>query len=495
MATVTVVKTPALHESAGASAEPDAFSTQVEPGAIVCRQDIFFGSFFVRNDAYFYYDFSDIPRGAVITDAKLEMKAFSTRSNVFSMHIDTIRDQNLTADFGGAYENGGPSQGFVPAPFTSHGGSRFNMQVFDSALASVSPENSAAHDDSWLLQGDKSLGNALKAHQSFSISPAGNGALTFVNWFLGWQGTTLGSGTLVTRVYRRAMADTAGVSHWAGALLGTSTTQDLATLNPGAPATKAFFFAVGERAQIEAGDEYVLEIEFQPTGGQSSDVQYIVGRGLTLPGGAYPRLAVADSPGSRLQGFANGMWHAHDTGLALFTASHTGGGAIHVDLTPNAFVAGTNYVWGSSKYSPDVVADLTGILNAAIENCDDAQDPVGAPRTACLRWLQDDSAILEFRAIHSTRSSTPTLPGLFGLVLTMEYDDMTDAVCSQGTSVALSVDSLGQDASPAVASDGAEAVQAALHLGLETSPAVSSETTKVEPAVSVTAPATVGECE
>lgn len=487
MSTVIKVMQSTVHPNAPLGV-PDATFDAGEPGDVTITDLLFVGTLFVPLHSLFHYDFRDIPPGTKFTRAKIEMMPTSTLSTAVSMVVNCPGSDG-TVDF---EVNGQARNHVIPADASVFQKSRMSYKIM-SVFTNLSPENDDTPSDYYECHLDGRYGIALKFQQAMSIDASET--ITHISVQVGHLGPALGTGFFYGNIYRAAGEPG---NYYPGVLLATGNNSfgripfseiDAA---PGAHLMLIGTAALGVGSfKTTIGDILIAELVFEPDSGASANAGVIVGYDTALSGVTYPRRIVA-LPGKKLHGF-----EFADLGPSSVESAESWGqlGGTSLDAVPSvpAFTTGVLQTWGSSSYSPTLILpNFVASLNEAVARCD-AEELQGAERWAVVRFLSTTVTILRLRIFASTRNATPTLPGLFGPILTVEYE--ADQVRNLGISVEPAVGQRGLSVEPAVGHQGIGVSAAVESLGSEVAVAVTNQGVELTPAVETAGRTTVGDEE
>lgn len=320
------------------------------------------------------WDTQVVPPNSVVNKAKLTVKA------------DAAYSTTMTSDLRGIVS----TEPAVTDPDTVNH-DRFRTEIYLSAgLTVLGGTTATARTSNMILRLDR--GHSAHA-QSFIVTTAGTADRAS---FYGRRTAGTVAGNLIVTLRD---ADGSAGSYTPGAIraqgqvggASLSTTLGLVTI----------LFNVS--FSVSLNDVYFLDWGWIPTSSTSDE-------GIEMMGEPFASTTYNPHSAGTPRGFTewcyfSGTEMEDEISMTATTAS--------VPSMPT-FVANQTYTFGDSAYSPDVtVADFTALVQELI-------DARGSNNLIGMLWRNPSPAGVE-RAWYSSRSTTETLPGLFGAVLTIDY--------------------------------------------------------------------------
>ncbi len=337
-----------------------------------------------------HYDTSAIPLGSTVTKAKLTMKASQSESDDFLMTLATLAMN--------ARLNNRQAQ--------SHTGGRWIAGIYKTGFAAFSASNATSGENDeyqWRLANP----SAAIYGQAYTTNSSG----TFIGAFVRLERVGATSGSLYCKLYEAA--GSAG-AYTKGDLIATSAAVSLPSIpltpSPTNVAFGSFSTEPGKSLSLSNATPYIIELIATGTFSSADKLYINFSRSLS---GATDNMLVSAASGSSLQGFADRQAYLH--GQEVQNATQIGTAPVPQPL--QAFTSGTAYTFGDSAYAPDVtVSGLTALIQSTLD-----------ARSALTDWcglVIDGGGVVDGRQrhVHSVRSATETLPGLKGIVLTIDYE-------------------------------------------------------------------------
>jgi len=348
-----------------------------------------------------HYDTSSVPIDSVVNEVKLEMMPSATSSGSFDPTVDVLAIDGRLNRTRETLHSGAQ---FIYLPQNAV----FGSQVWADSRTSGS--NNSVEMPLNIGGGVGSVGQVWTADTSGSTTNQ-----VFPHYWFLQRTAAMSSTTIRTNVYN-AQLNESGV-YERGSLLGMGRWRDASLIATGSLTLIGMLSR--EPLPIVNGNVYVSELEF--TGGSGAPI-IKVGM-LTSAGGSPDDLIVfareSPSPARYLQGFTGySQWL---TSSAIRTASVSGESETVTGFP--GFTSGSKYGLGSSGYDPGTGASYWRTLAKFKQNIQDALNE----RSSTSDWLgvrlQDFAGTTNGRErkFYSSRSSTETITGYSGLILTIDY--------------------------------------------------------------------------
>ena len=361
----------------------------------------------VNRGSVSHYDTSVIPLGATVSKAKLEMKASASDSTSFSSNVSVDVLANTSA---------GWDPRLNQTVVSYHKGPEFiyypNVASYPSLTSAWGSGRLSGSNQTISMPMSISYGVGSIA-QAWTCDITGSQNLTAHYFFLQRTGS-LSNTNVVCNLYE---ASGSAGSYTKGTLLDASASRS-ADLIATASLT-AFYLVPSSTVSLTDGEVYISELVFSGTDTGSTEIKAGI---LTTAGGTTDNAAIyarqTPAPARVLQGF--GGYTKWMTGTDIKDANGVLTGSTDNVSSFPSFTSGQVYVPASSEYSSETNYIALSNFKSNLQKALDA-------RTATSDWIgvrfQDFAGTTDGaqRRFHSSKSSTETISGYKGMVLTIEF--------------------------------------------------------------------------
>jgi hypothetical protein len=360
----------------------------------------------VNRGAVSHYDTSIIPLGATVDSAKVEVKASHADDTDFSSNL-TI---DVLATSGGSWD-----QRLNQTDEAFHLGPEFiyypNVAPYPGLTSAWASGRRSGNNQTISMPMNIAYGVGSIA-QAWTCNAAGDGDALVAHYFHLLRTGSLSNTDVFCRLYE---ASGSAGSYTKGTLLDTSASRSASLIN--SSSINAFWFVPGSTVTLSEGTVYISELVFSGTDTGSPNIKVGV---LTTAGGTSDNAVVyarqTPAPARVVQGF--GGYTKWITGSSIKDASGIGTTDTLTGTGVPDFDSGTVYGFGSGTSA----GTHTGLTNFE----SNVQAALNA-RTSTRDWIgvrfQDFSGTTNGaqRRFHSSKSSTETISGYKGMVLTVEF--------------------------------------------------------------------------
>jgi len=374
----------------------------------------------VNRGAVSHYDTSVIPMDATVGNVKVEVKASHADDTDFSSNL-TI---DVLATSGGSWD-----QRLNQTDEAFHLGPEFiyypNVAPYPGLTSAWASGRLSGNNQTISMPMNIAYGVGSIA-QAWTCNAAGDGDDLFAHYFYLLRTGSLSNTDVFCKLYE---ASGSAGSYTKGTLLDTSASRSASLIN--SSSINPFYFVPGSTVTLSEGTVYISELVFSGTDTGSPDIKVGV---LTTAGGTSDNAVVyarqTPAPARVLQGF--GGYTKWITGSSIKDASGIGTTDTLTGTDVPDFTSGTVYSFGSGTSA----GTHTGLTNFE----SNVQAALNA-RTSTRDWIgvrfQDFTGTTDGaqRRFHSSKSSTETISGYKGMVLTIEYTTPSQFVGTEAPTI------------------------------------------------------------